>query len=243
MIVALSTFSIPSYLGTFTELLGQHLYMALTASLLGLVISLPAGLACVRWPRLYPPVLAVASVLYSIPSLAFFVLLISFTGITPTTVILPLALYTLSGLIPNVVDGLRSVPAETRQAATAMGMRRPRQLVTIELPLAFPAVMAGLRVATVANISMVSVGALIGMGAFGSLFTAAAQLDRVELAVTGILITIVMALTVDLALLAAQWYATPWTRAGGSAPIARRTPFRSLRRATRQTVAPGVRTS
>lgn len=231
------TFSIPSYLGSFGELLGQHLYMALTASLLGLVISLPLGLACVRWPRLYPPVLAVASVLYSIPSLAFFVLLIAFTGITPTTVIIPLALYTLSGLIPNVTDGLRSVPTDVRQAATAMGMRPQRQLLTIELPIALPAVMAGLRVATVANISMVSVGALIGMGAFGSLFTAAAQLDRYELAVTGIVITIIMALVIDLALLTIQWLATPWTRAAssqsGRAPFARRTPLRALRRATR----------
>lgn len=236
------TFNIPGYLGTFGELLGQHLYMALSASFLGLVISLPAGLACVRWPRLYPPVLAVASVLYSIPSLAFFVLLIAFTGITPTTVILPLALYTLSGLIPNVVDGLRSVPVEVRQAATAMGMGRQRQLVSVELPIAFPAVMAGLRVATVANISMVSVGALIGMGAFGALFTAAAQLNRYELAVTGIVITIIMALTIDLVLLAIQWLATPWTRAAQAAPPKRQTPLRALRRASsaRPAAAQGV---
>ncbi|GGC56786.1 ABC transporter permease [Hoyosella rhizosphaerae] len=219
--------NIPSYLGTFGDLLAEHLTMALTASLLGLLISVPVGLMCVRWPRWYPPVLATASVLYAIPSLAFFVLLIAFTGISQTTVIIPLALYTLSGLIPNVVDGLRSVPQEVRQAATAMGMSRARQLATIEFPLAFPAVMAGLRVATVANISMVSVGALIGMGAFGSLFTAAAQLDRYELAVTGIIVTIAMALVVDFILMLIQRAATPWTRTGTA--MKRRRPVTALK--------------
>ncbi|MEE2032014.1 ABC transporter permease [Rhodococcus chondri] len=203
---------IPGYLGTFTELLADHLVMALGASLLGLVVALPLGLACVRWARLYPPVLAASSVLYSIPSLAFFVLLIAFTGISRTTVIIPLAVYTLSGLIPNVVDGLRAVPDSVRQSAIAMGFSGRRRLLTVDLPLAVPAVLAGLRVATVANISMVSVGALIGMGAFGSLFTASVQLNRVDLAVTGIVATIVMALVVDALLLFAQWLVTPWLR-------------------------------
>ncbi|WP_278312540.1 ABC transporter permease [Lolliginicoccus levis] len=208
------SWQIPSYLGTFTGLLGEHLLMALSASLLGLVLSLPLGLACIRWPVLYGPVLAVASALYAVPSLAFFVLLIAFTGIAPLTVIIPLGLYTLSGLVPNVVDGLRSVPEVVRQSATAMGMGPARRLVAVDLPIALPAVMAGLRVATVANISMVSVGALIGMGAFGSLFTASAQLDRVELAVIGIVATIGMALVIDVILVLAQRMLTPWTRAG-----------------------------
>ncbi|WP_420749685.1 ABC transporter permease [Rhodococcus sp. O3] len=203
---------IPSYLGSFMELLVDHLVMALGASLLGLVVALPLGLLCVRRPRWYPPVLACASVLYSIPSLAFFVLLIAFTGISRTTVVIPLAVYTLAVLIPNVVDGLRAVPESVRQSATAMGYSPARRLLTVDLPIALPTVLAGLRVATVANISMVSVGALIGMGAFGSLFTAAVQLDRLGLAVTGIVVTVVMALVVDAALLGVQWLATPWLR-------------------------------
>lgn len=203
---------IPGYLGSFGELLTDHLVMALGASLLGLTVALPLGLVCVRWPRLYPPALAVSSVLYSIPSLAFFVLLIAFTGISRTTVVLPLAVYTLAGLVPNVVDGLRAVPDSVRQSAVAMGFSGRRRLLTVDLPLAVPAVLAGLRVATVANISMVSVGALIGMGAFGSLFTASVQLNRVDLAFTGIAVTIVMALVVDAVLLFAQWLVTPWMR-------------------------------
>ncbi|WP_241383653.1 ABC transporter permease [Rhodococcus sp. CH91] len=203
---------IPGYLGTFWELLGDHLLMALGASLLGLVIAVPLGAACVRWPRAYPPVLAISSVLYSIPSLAFFVLLIAFTGIGRTTVILPLAVYALAGLVPNVVDGLRAVPESVRQSAVAMGFSTPRRLFTVDLPLAIPAVVAGLRVATVANISLVSVGALIGMGAFGSLFTASVQLNRPDLAVLGIAATVVMALVVDAVLVLVQRLATPWMR-------------------------------
>ena len=203
---------IPGYLGTFWELLGDHLVMALGASLLGLVLALPLGLACAQWPGVYAPVLAICNVLYSIPSLAFFVFLIAFTGIGRTTVILPLAVYALAGLVPNVVDGLRAVPDSVRQSAVAMGFSTPRRLLTIDLPLAVPAVVAGLRVATVANISMVSVGALIGMGAFGSLFTASVQLDRLDLAIIGIAVTIVMALVVDAVLVLVQRLATPWMR-------------------------------
>lgn len=208
---------IPAYLGTFWELTSDHLVMALGASFLGLLVALPLGLMCVRWPRVYPPVLTVASVLYSVPSLAFFVLLIAFTGISRTTVVIPLAVYALAGLVPNIVDGLRSVPESVRQSAIAMGFSAPRRLLTVDLPLALPAVIAGLRVATVANISMVSVGALIGMGAFGSLFVASVQLDRLDLAVTGIVATIVMALVVDAVLVAVQWLATPWLRPTGKA--------------------------
>ncbi|MBM7458947.1 ABC transporter permease [Rhodococcus coprophilus] len=201
---------IPGYLGTFWELLSDHLVMALGASFLGLVVALPLGLVCVRWPRAYPPVLAISSVLYSIPSLAFFVLLIAFTGISRTTVILPLAVYALAGLVPNVVDGLRGVPDSVRQSAIAMGFSEPRRLLIVDLPIALPAVLAGLRVAVVANISLVSVGALIGMGAFGSLFTASVQLDRLDLALIGVAITVVMALVADAVLVLVQWLATPW---------------------------------
>ena len=201
---------IPGYLGTFWELLSDHLVMALGASFLGLMVALPLGLVCVRWPRSYPAVLAISSVLYSIPSLAFFVLLIAFTGISRTTVILPLAVYALAGLVPNVVDGLRGIPDSVRQSAIAMGFSGPRRLLTVDLPIALPAVIAGLRVAVVANISMVSVGALIGMGAFGSLFTASVQLDRLDLAMIGIVVTVVMALVADAVLVFVQWLVTPW---------------------------------
>ncbi len=104
------------------------------------------------------------------------------------------------------------MPDSVRQSAVAMGFSTPRRLLTVDLPLAIPAVVAGLRVATVANISMVSVGALIGMGAFGALFTASVQLDRLDLAIIGIIATVVMALVVDAVLVLVQRLTTPWMR-------------------------------
>jgi osmoprotectant transport system permease protein len=186
--------------------------MALLSVLFGFLIALPVGLACARWKQIYPPVLAVATIIYSIPSLALFMLLVNYTGLTQTTVIIPLSGYSLAILIPNVVDGLRSVSDDVRLSATAMGFTGLRRLVQVELPLAVPAIMAGLRVAAVGNISMVSVGALIGVGAFGGLFTAAAQLSRSDLAVTGIVSILIMALLADLTLVAAQRLLTPWNR-------------------------------
>jgi len=206
-------FDIPGYLGTFSGLLTQHLTMALSAALLGLAVAIPLGIACVRWTNLYPPVLGTTSVLYSIPSLSLFVFLINYTGLSELTVVIPLTLYTLAVLVPNVVDGMRGVPADTRTAATALGLSPLRCVLAVELPLALPAIIAGLRVAVVSNISMVSIGALIGLGAFGTLFTAAAQLDRPDLAVTGIVISVGMALVCDLFLILLGVALTPWTRA------------------------------
>jgi osmoprotectant transport system permease protein len=210
------SFHIPSnFQGGFFGLLSQHLTMALVSVVIGVAFSLPIGFACVRWPRGYPPVLSVASLLYSIPSLAFFTILVNFTGLTERTVIIPLSIYTLATLIPNVVDGLRSVAPDVRQAATAMGFTGIRRMIQVDLPIALPSVIAGVRVATVSNISMVSVGALIGVGGFGGLFTYAQELNRSDLMVTGIVISVLMAFVLDAALVAAQWLLTPWARAAG----------------------------
>ncbi|MBA3489442.1 MAG: ABC transporter permease subunit, partial [Longispora sp.] len=140
------------------ELLTQHVYLAVLPVIYGLLISVPLGVACAHWPRLYPPVLAVTSILYALPSIALFVFLLDYTGLSSATVIIPLTAYTLSILVRNVVDGLRSVPDSTRQSAVAMGFSPTRRLVQIELPIATPIVIAGVRIATVANISLVTVG-------------------------------------------------------------------------------------
>lgn len=208
----MSWFKIPSYLGTFWDLVQQQLTMALVSVLFGLVIALPIGLACARWPKIYPPILALVTVIFSLPSIALFMLLLPFSGLTQTTVIIPLTFYSLAALIPNVYDGLRNVPEEVRLAAVAMGFSGLRRLLVVDLPLAVPPIIAGLRVATVSNISMVSVGALIGQGAFGALFTAASQLDRTDLAWKGIIAIVVMALAIDLLLVGAQRLLTPWNK-------------------------------
>lgn len=202
--------------GQLAGLAGHHLYLALLPVVFGLIISVPLGIVSVRWGWLYPPVLTSTSVLYSIPSLAMFIFLIPYTGIVGATrdftLIIPLTLYSLSALVPNVVDGLRSVPEPVRQSATAMGFGTLRRLVQVELPIAIPIVIAGLRVATVSNISLVSVGQLIGNGALGYLFTDGLARDFSTEIYVGIGLTVILALGADALLVLLRWLLTPWLR-------------------------------
>jgi osmoprotectant transport system permease protein len=201
---------IGDHVDLFAQDLGDHIYMALLPSLFGLLVAVPVGLACARWPRFYPPVLATTSILYALPSLALFALLIDFTGLTATTVVIPLTIYSLSVLIRNVVDGLRSVPPSTVDAATAMGYSGLRRLLAVELPIALPVVMAGLRVATVSNISLVSIGSLIGVGGLGQLFIDGFQRDFPTPIIVGVVLTIALAVLADAVLVVAQRLLTPW---------------------------------
>ncbi|MEU6067919.1 MULTISPECIES: ABC transporter permease [Streptomyces] len=205
-------FDIPSDLQhSYAGLIGLHLREALLPVLMGLVVSLPVAQLCVRFRWLYPPVLGVTTVLYAIPSLAFFVVLIDYTGQSETTVMIPLAVYSLVVLVPAIVDGVRSVPQETLAAATAMGFGPVRRYVQVQLPIAVPAIIAGLRVATVSSISLVSVGMLIGnQGALGNLLHDAQIYNRPVLAVNSVLTTAVLATLVDAALVAVRVLLTPW---------------------------------
>jgi len=198
--------------GMLWHLTAQNAYLALVPVLIGLVIALPLGIASARWGWLYPPVLSITSVLYALPALALFVALIAYTGLTNTTVIIPLTVYALAVLFPSVVDGLRSVPEPVRQAAVAMGFGAWRRLVMVELPIATPIVIAGLRVAAVSSISLVSVGQLIGIGGLGYLFIDGEQRDFTTEIVVGIVLIIVLSLIVDLVLVLARWLLTPWQR-------------------------------
>ncbi|MER5513491.1 ABC transporter permease [Streptomyces sp. NPDC048254] len=205
-------FDIPSDLqSTYFGLIGLHLREALIPVLAGLVVSLPIAQLCVRFRWLYPPVLGVTTILYAIPSLAFFVVLIDYTGQTETTVMIPLAVYSLVVLVPAIVDGVRSVPAETLAAATAMGLGPVRRYFQVQLPIAVPAIIAGLRVATVSSISLVSVGMLIGnQGALGNLLNDANIYHRPELAVNSVVTTAVLAILADALLVLLRRVLTPW---------------------------------
>ncbi|MFE3165602.1 ABC transporter permease [Streptomyces sp. NPDC059224] len=205
-------FDIPSDLqNTYFGLIGLHLREALIPVLAGLVVSLPIAQLCVRFRWLYPPVLGVTTILYAIPSLAFFVVLIDYTGQTETTVMIPLAVYSLVVLVPAIVDGVRSVPAETLAAATAMGLGPVRRYFQVQLPIAVPAIIAGLRVATVSSISLVSVGMLIGnQGALGNLLNDANIYHRPELAVNSVVTTAVLAILADALLVLVRRVLTPW---------------------------------
>jgi osmoprotectant transport system permease protein len=186
--------------------------LGLAPPLLGLLISVPAGIACVVWTKLYPPVLSASSAIYALPSLALFVVLIPYTGLGNLTVIIPLALFSLCILIPTVVDGLRSVPEPVRQAATAMGFTPVRRLVRVELPLAVPVVIAGLRVAVVSSISLASLGQLIGVSSFGYFFIDGLQRDFPTEIYVGLALTFVLALLCDLILVGVRALLTPWAR-------------------------------
>jgi osmoprotectant transport system permease protein len=193
--------------------LWQHIEITVAALALGAAIAFPVGLIAYRWRRSYPPILAITQVLYTIPSLALFVLLINAFGLGTEPVIIGLAIYSLVILVRNLVEGLRGVPPEVTDAATAMGYKETKRLFAVELPLALPAIVAGLRVATVSTISLVSVGALIGTGGLGQLFIHGFQIDNPIEIWTGILLTVVLALVADLLIVGGGRLLTPWTRA------------------------------
>jgi len=197
---------------TVLEDLREHVEIALVALALGMLIAFPVGLIAYRWRATYAPILAVTQVLYTVPSLALFVLLINFTGLGQTPVIIGLTIYSLVILVRNLVEGLRNVPKEVIDAATAMGYRQTRRLFAVELPIALPTIVAGLRVAAVSNISLVSVGALIGTGGLGQLFIHGFQIDNPIEIWTGIVLTLLLALVFDLVIVAGGRLLTPWTR-------------------------------
>lgn len=199
------------------ELLGIHLLLALVPVLIGLVLAVPLGWLASRQPVARAVLVPAAGLFYTIPSLALFVLLPGVLGtkvLDPVNIIVALTIYTVALLVRSVADALAAVPALVLAAATAMGFRPARRFVEVELPLAVPVLIAGLRVATVSNISLVSVGALIGVGALGELFTEGFQRNNPVEILTGIVLIIALALAADAVLLGLGRVATPWERAG-----------------------------
>lgn len=220
-------FDMPSYLErSYLDLVLLHLREALLPVLAGLIVALPLAQLCVRFRWLYPPVLWVTTVLYAIPSLAFFVILIDYTGLSELTVMIPLAVYSLVVLVPAIVDGVRSVPQETLAAATAMGFGPVRRYLQVQLPIAAPAILAGLRVASVSSISLVSVGMLIGNeGALGNLLDSGMRFNQPRLVWLSVVGTAVLAILVDALLIVLRVLLTPWmprgTRTASRTPAAK----------------------
>ncbi|MFY0407544.1 ABC transporter permease [Solicola sp. PLA-1-18] len=201
------------------DALQQHIWLALLPVAIAFVLSLPIGYLAVRFSWLYHPLLNLSSLLYAIPSLALFLLMPLILGtqiLDPLNIVVALSVYTLALLVRTVADGLRSVDPMITQAATAIGYKRVRRLVAVELPIALPVIFAGLRVATVSNISLVSVGALVGVGGLGQLFTRGFQLFYSVPIVVGLVLSIALALLADVLLVLAQRALTPWTRVGAT---------------------------
>lgn len=201
---------IPANWSFIWQLAWENAKLGVLPALYGLVISVPLGIVAARWRWLYPPVLTVVNVLYAIPSLALFIALIPAFGLTDTTVIIALTVFSLCIILPNVVAGLRAVPEPVRQAATAMGYAALRRTVTVELPLAVPVIIAGLRVAVVSSISLASLGQLIGVSSLGYLFIDGLQRDFPTEIYIGLVLIIVLALVCDLILVALRKALTPW---------------------------------
>jgi osmoprotectant transport system permease protein len=193
----------------------QHVELTGLALLFGLLLAIPLALAAVQWPRTYGPILGFTGILFTIPSLALFILLIPFTGLQIQTALIGLTIYTLLILVRNIVEGLRGVDNDVREAAQAMGYTRARQLFQVELPLALPVIIAGVRIATVTTIGLVTVTALIGWGGLGQLFIEGFTLNFSTPIIIGIVLSALLAFTADLLLVGLQNRLTPWARSSG----------------------------
>jgi osmoprotectant transport system permease protein len=192
------------------QLTKSNMVLGIIPPLIGLAISLPLGIIATRWRWFYPPTLTVVNVIYAIPALALFIALIPALGLTDTNVIVALTLFSLCIIVPNVVAGLRGVPPSVRQAATAMGYGALRRLITVELPVAVPVIMGGLRIAMVSSISLASVGQLIGVSSLGYLFIDGEQRDFPTEIYVGLVLIIALALACDLILVGVRRALTPW---------------------------------
>jgi osmoprotectant transport system permease protein len=192
----------------------QHVTLTGLSVLIGLAVAVPLAVSARRWPWAAGAVPAVTTVLYTIPSLAMFSLLLPVYGLSPTLVVAGLVLYSLTVLVRNIIAGLRAVPEETRQAARGMGYGPVRLLLTVELPLALPAAMAGLRIATVSAVSLVTLGAIVGFGGLGNLIYEGMNTYFKAQVLTASVLCVLIAVAADLLLLGVQRLITPWTRAG-----------------------------
>ncbi|MFG1791620.1 ABC transporter permease [Nocardia sp. NPDC049149] len=207
----------------FAEIMGitkTHLYLALVPLALGLVIAVPVGALIRRVPWLRRITVTVASLAYTIPSLALFVIIPPIVGISaidPLNVIIALTVYSTALLVIAVPAALDSVPAQVVDAADAVGFSSVRRTLTVDMPLAIPVFVSSLRVVVVTNIAMVSVGALIGVGGLGKLFTQGYQRDYPDEIVAGIIVILALALIFDRLVYGLGRWATPWVRADAEA--------------------------
>jgi len=202
-----------SHLPDIARRVEEHLVLTGIAIGLGFVIAFVLSLAIRQSPFLYAPVTWVTGVMYSIPSLALFSLLIPFTGLSITTAEIGLVSYTLLILVRNIVGGIRSVPPEVRESAIGMGYSQWQLLWRIELPLGLAVIIAGVRVAVVTTIGLVTVTGVIGQGGLGALIIQGINQFFATPLVIGAVLSIVLAIVLDGALVFIQRRVTPWTRA------------------------------
>jgi|SRR6202030_1878117 len=203
---------VSGHVDVITAALVQHIELTVIAVGVGLLIAVPLGLVAWRSRVFRGPIFSLTGILYTIPSLALFSALVPFTGFSILTAEIGLVSYTLLILIRNIVVGLNSVPDDVREAARGMGYRPFAELVRIDLPLAIPAIVGGMRIATVTTIGLVTVTALIGEGGLGSLIYDGLLRDFKTPLVVGTLLSVGLAFVADLGLAGTQRLITPWSR-------------------------------
>jgi osmoprotectant transport system permease protein len=200
------------HLAEIRTALYEHIVLTVVSVGIGLIIAIPLAIIVRRYRRLYAPVLWLTGLMYAIPALALFGILVPITGLTRTTAIIPLVSYTLLILVRNIVTGLDAVSEDVRDAARGMGYTGRAQFVRVEVPLAIPAIFAGIRIATVSTIALITVTAVIGQNSLGQLILDGLNRDFRTPLVVGLVLTVVLALIADLFLLGVQWLLTPWAR-------------------------------
>ncbi|BDZ39842.1 ABC transporter permease [Microbacterium suwonense] len=199
----------------------DHLRQSVIPIVLGLMLSIPLGWVAWRFRLVRGPVIVLTGLLYTIPSLALLILMPAVFGYSATdepNLVIALTIYAIAILVRAVADGLDSVDPDVRQAATAMGYAAPRRFFAVELPLAGPVILAGLRVAAVSTISLATVGILVGVENLGYLFTNGLQRRIIVEVLAGVLAVVVIALAIDALLVLLGRMLMPWSRAAaGSA--------------------------
>ena len=200
------------YRPELTDATVQHLWITVVSVLVGLAVAVPLALLARRHPTVESLVVGGTTIIYTIPSLALFSLLLPITGLSATTVIIGLALYSLTILVRNVLAGLRAVPDEVVESARGMGYSDARLLTRVELPLALPVMMAGLRVATVSTVALVTVGSIVSYGGLGNLMLRAVNTQFKAQILAASLLCVLLAVALDLLLVVVQRLLTPWTR-------------------------------
>lgn len=190
----------------------EHIALTVIAISVGFAISFGLSLAVVRWRAAYGPITAVSGILYTIPSLALFATLVPITGLTVLSAEIALVSYTILILVRNIVTGIDGVPVDAREAADGMGFTRTGRLFRVDLPLAMPVIVAGLRIATVTTIGLVTVSALIGQGGLGRLINDGLRTNFPTKTITGATLSVLLAVVADIGFVLLLRALTPWSR-------------------------------
>ncbi len=199
--------------GVILSAVGQHLELTAIAVVVGFAIALPLAVAAWKVPALRPPLVTVSGLLYVIPSVALFVLIQPITGFfSITTAEIALTSYTLLILVRNILAGLDAVPDAVREAARGMGYTALRELVVVDIPMALPSIFAGLRVATVTTVGLVTITAFIGQGGLGQLIIYGFNNNFHSPIVVGLVLSVLLAGVLDAALVLAERVGLPWAR-------------------------------